>query len=166
MNFKETIQEIRNIVLKLEPKKVETVQAAEIIIVEEPKAAEEVKAEVIAEVKDGDTIKEVKAEEVKTEEVKLDDTAPAEPNLAALQAEIIDLRNKVGVLQEYVWLKEAYEQLMEKYGAMQAGFSEAINKTLALVEQIAVEPTGEPIQEKKNGVKLDGKKKNLSKYFA
>lgn len=115
-------------------------------------ATPEVSEEVITE----------KVEEVVTEEVKLSDNV----DVAALQTEIADLRQKVSVMSDYVQLKDQYNYLKKCMDQMTAGFSaiqQAQVQTLALVETIADEPTAEPAQTPKDSLT---KKEKLSKYFA
>jgi hypothetical protein len=81
-------------------------------------------------------------------QVELKEEEKSEPDYAAMQAEIQELRKKVQILDEYSYLKQHLEHLK----GMQAQFSEAMTQTLALVEQISEEPTGEPAQEVRNTV--------------
>lgn len=151
MTRKEAIQKIKDLLAF----KFEEV-AAPVAEAKRPEVVEEVVTEKVEEV-----VTE-KVEEVVTEEVKLSDNV----DVAALQTEIADLRQKVSVMSDYVQLKDQYNYLKKCMDQMTAGFSaiqQAQVQTLALVETIADEPTAEPAQTPKDS--LVSKKSKLEKYF-
>jgi hypothetical protein len=95
--------------------------------------------------------------EEKKEEIALGEQAP---DMATMQNEINDLRKQVSAMQELQYLREEYDRLKSQMSLMQTNFSEAFEKTLALVEQIADEPTGEAAQTPKNTIANTFKKKD------
>jgi hypothetical protein len=154
ISFKDAIAEIKKLVMQSETPAAEPVTDPAPETPQEP-AAPETPAEPASE-----PTAEPAAEPV-TEEPKPSEFAedkPKEPDYAAMQAEISDLKKKVQVLDEYLWLKQQHESLKGQVANMQTGFTQMI----ALVEQMAGEPQGEPIQEPKNT--LAKKKSSIDKY--
>jgi hypothetical protein len=99
---------------------------------------------------------------------------PAEPEAPAEQpaeepAPQVDFSAEIKVLNERIAQLEKqnakFQSQAEEADKKSLAFAEAMNQTLALVEQIAQEPTGEPATEPKDTFLKQDKKSNLKKYF-
>jgi hypothetical protein len=150
-NAKEILEAVRKLIFGDATETVTESASEENKAVETPAGTEEAKAEETTEKVEVAASAETPAEETTTEEKFAD-----QPDIAAMKAEIAALREQVNVMSEYVYLKDAVNQLTKQVENVKAGFGQL----LPLVEAIATTAQDEPVEEVRTSFRADLKNKN------